>query len=567
MEQSLYKNTAKKLIDNFQLSTRFINKLAEERQMSDLISILDINLSKYEKLELMLRMEGGDFFAGSKPTTKELRQKIIEKWNSIDRDILFNKRCNSNGKSEHHKSRKLSELNWHRGGQWSKEFMVNSGIDTSFCGKKMIPINYEDYEDVEPYKKLPDLKKYQENLKLELKRALAESGDDAKCLISLPTGAGKTRIAVEAYTEYLRPRFYEGKYLIWIAQSEELCEQAIATFQQIWQHKEFTESLRIYRYYGGHKLNRNTLIGGIVVCTISKIYYAIKNGENANISQIIENCGACIIDEAHRAVTPMYETFYKYSQHIRGKKIFPICGLTATPGRNDDINKLTDFFIFKLITPSLPPKYQHAPIEFFRVREYLARPIHKIITTGETYIITFEDGEAIPSLESLETEMENRGCKVLAKSIKRNKKILETLISIKEEQTIVYSCNVEHANLLAAALILKGIQAAAITSETPRHKRLVYIEQFRNRELQMLVNHSVLTTGFDAPKTNNIVICRPIFSDILYEQIVGRGLRGPKFGGTETCNIIDFSDNLGRFGDQQSYHRFEEFWDKHIKQY
>ena len=76
----------------------------------------------------------------------------------------------------------------------------------------------------------------------------------------------------------------------------------------------------------------------------------------------------------------------------------------------------------------------------------------------------------------------------------------------------------------------------------------------------MLVNHSVLTTGFDAPRTNNIVITRPIFSDILYEQIVGRGLRGPKFGGTETCRIVDFTDNLGRFGDQQSYHRFENFW-------
>lgn len=562
MEQSLYKETTERLINHFQLSTRFINKLAEERQISDLISILNINLSKYEKLELILRMEGGDFFAGSKPTTKELRQKIIEKWDVVDRDMAFNIRCNSNGKSEYHKSRKLSALNWHRGGQWAKDFMINSGIDTAFSGKKTIPINYEDYEDVEPYKKLPELKVYQENLKDELKQALAESGDDAKCLISLPTGAGKTRIAVEAYTEYLRPRFYEGKFLIWIAQSEELCEQAIATFQQIWQHKEFTESLRIYRYYGKHELNENTLIGGIVVCSISKIYYAIKKGENVNVNLIIENCGACIIDEAHRAVTQMYETFYKYSQKIRDEKIFPICGLTATPGRNDDINKLTKFFIFKLITPCLPMKYQQTPIDYFRDKGYLARPIHKIITTGETYIITFEGGEANPSLEFLEKEMENRGCKMLAKSVKRNKKILDVLISVKEKQTIVYSCNVEHANLLTAALIVKGIQAAAITAETPRHKRLVYIDKFRKGELQMLVNHSVLTTGFDAPKTNNIVICRPIFSDILYEQIVGRGLRGPKFGGTETCNIIDFSDNLGRFGDQQSYHRFEEFWEK-----
>jgi Type I site-specific restriction-modification system, R (restriction) subunit and related helicases len=70
-----------------------------------------------------------------------------------------------------------------------------------------------------------------------------------------------------------------------------------------------------------------------------------------------------------------------------------------------------------------------------------------------------------------------------------------------------------------------------------------------------------LTTGFDAPKTENIVICRPIFSEVLYEQIVGRGLRGPEFGGTEYCTIYDLSDNYGRYGDQLAYMRFKDFWD------
>ena len=87
-----------------------------------------------------------------------------------------------------------------------------------------------------------------------------------------------------------------------------------------------------------------------------------------------------------------------------------------------------------------------------------------------------------------------------------------------------------------------------------------YIDKFKSDELQFIINHSVLTTGFDAPKTDHIVLCRPTFSDILYEQIVGRGLRGPRFGGTETCTIIDFCDTCERFGDQQSYKRFETFW-------
>lgn len=562
MTDSIFVDTAQRLIHDFGLSSRFINILAEERGVQNLAGVLGEYLAPTEKLELMLRIEGGEFFAGSKQSTKDLRRKIIERWDEETRDRSFAQRCNSTGKSEMHKARKLSEIIWKKGGNWPREFMENSGIDCFFAGRKNNHVSYQDYEDVEPYIRLPKLKDYQIELKAELKRTLEEQGDEAKSLISLPTGAGKTRIAVEAYTEYLRPRFFEGKYLIWIAQSEELCEQAIVTFQQNWQNLEFTESLRIYRFYGSHNLNVDSMQGGIVVCSINKLYNAIKEKETEAVRLLIANCGACIIDEAHRAVTMMYETFYSYSQQIRGEMMFPICGLTATPGRTDDITKLTDFFIFRLVTPTLPERYAEKPVEYFRDKEYLARPIHKIITTDVTYTININDENAGKLLEELQEAMDKAGCKELAKSDKRNRKILETLLRISSEQTIVYACTVEHARLLEAALIVKGVKAAAITANTPRSKRLLYIEKFREGEIKILINHSVLTTGFDAPKTNNIVICRPIFSDILYEQIVGRGLRGQAFGGTKTCNIIDFTDNLGRFGDQQSYHRFEDFWDK-----
>lgn len=562
MIDSIFVETAQKLTRDFGLSSRFINILAEERGMQNLTGVLGEYLAPTEKLELMLRIEGGEFFAGSKQSTKDLRRKMIERWDEKTREKSYAMRCNSTGKSETHKARKLSEIIWKKGGSWPREFMENSGIDSFFAGSKTIHVSYMDYEDVEPYIRLPQLKDYQMELKAQLKNALEEQGDEAKSLISLPTGAGKTRIAVEAYTEYLRPRFFDGKYLIWIAQSEELCEQAIVTFQQNWQNLEFTESLRIYRFYGNHNLQVENMQGGIVVCSINKMYNALKEKASDAVRLLIENCGACIIDEAHRAVTMMYETFYGYSQQIRGKKMFPICGLTATPGRTDDITKLTDFFVFRLITPTLPSRYADKPVDYFRDNEYLARPIHKIITTDVSYTININDANAGKLLDELQEMMDKAGCKELAKSDKRNKKILETLLRIKDEQTIVYACTVEHARLLEAALIVKGAKAAAITANTPRSKRLFYIEQFREGEIHILINHSVLTTGFDAPKTNNIVICRPIFSDILYEQIVGRGLRGEAFGGTKTCTIIDFTDNLGRFGDQQSYHRFEDFWDR-----
>ena len=302
----------------------------------------------------------------------------------------------------------------------------------------------------------------------------------------------------------------------------------------------------MYRFLGKHNLSIEKMIGGVVVCSINKLYNAIGDTPSVEVVELLKNCGACIIDEAHRAVTPMYNKFYALGKSIRGDKMFPICGLTATPGRGDDTTKLPKAFKYQLETPHLPKIYEDNPLEYFRAHKYLARPTHKAITTNAEYIFSF-DGNSKIGVDSIEFENELKGrcCKALANDVGRNKLILNVLLGISKQQVIVYACNVEHARIITSALLAKGKSAAAITADTPRYRRLRYVEQFRNGELQFIVNHSVLTTGFDAPKTDCIVICRPIFSDVLYEQIVGRGLRGIKFGGTEYCDIIDFTDNIG----------------------
>jgi len=91
--------------------------------------------------------------------------------------------------------------------------------------------------------------------------------------------------------------------------------------------------------------------------------------------------------------------------------------------------------------------------------------------------------------------------------------------------------------------------------------RRALIRDFKEQRLEFLCNYGVLTTGFDAPKTNCIALCRPTKSDVLYEQIIGRGLRGPKFGGTPECTIIDFVDNIHRLGPPLAYARFHDFWE------
>ena len=572
----IYRKTAELLCYDYGISSQLVNELLGDFKVMKALEVLGERLEKVDKLAYLLRCKEHECFSTKHESVIKLREKIISQWENTDLDVAFNKYGKTQGRSVSHRAKKLARLKWTCGKSWAMMFMEYSGINLYFAGIHERNEKKPDVEDVPPFFKLPDLVNYQLKLKNDLMKVLKEEGDEAKCIISLPTGAGKTRVAVESYIEYLCPRFAEGKYLIWIAQSEELCEQAIKTFQDLWKSREFTEYLRLYRLFGYHNLKIEDMKGGVVVCSINKLYNSIKNSEEGDeYHYLIKNCGACIIDEAHRAITMMYETFYEYSKKLRGEQMFPICGLTATPGRNDDPIPLSKHFRYRLFTPDVPQQYKDKPILYFRKEKYLALPYHVEIATGQAFEFSEKDGEKIEAewkkvgagektcleFRLLLQESIGEGCKNLAKNVQRNKIILNKLLELPEDsRVLVYACTVEHAEVLNNLLIAKGKRSVVITGDTPRYKRQSFIEQFKQNDIQFIVNHSVLTTGFDAPKTDTIVLCRPTFSDILYEQIVGRGLRGTKFGGTETCTIIDFCDNCGRFGDQQSYKRFESFW-------
>lgn len=72
----------------------------------------------------------------------------------------------------------------------------------------------------------------------------------------------------------------------------------------------------------------------------------------------------------------------------------------------------------------------------------------------------------------------------------------------------------------------------------------------------------MLTTGFDAPKTDMVLIARQVFSPVCYMQMVGRGLRGVENGGTASCRIVTVIDNLGRFQDRHPYHYCRQLYEK-----
>ena len=125
---------------------------------------------------------------------------------------------------------------------------------------------------------------------------------------------------------------------------------------------------------------------------------------------------------------------------------------------------------------------------------------------------------------------------------------------------MLFANSVEHAQHLTARLCLSKVPAASIYADTDTAVRQFFIRQFLEGHIKVLANYQVLATGFDAPKTATILMSRPIFSPVRYMQMVGRGLRGPKNGGTYSCKIITVIDNLLQYKDKLAYHYFKEFY-------
>ena len=93
-------------------------------------------------------------------------------------------------------------------------------------------------------------------------------------------------------------------------------------------------------------------------------------------------------------------------------------------------------------------------------------------------------------------------------------------------------------------MILNGINAVHIDGNTPHEYRREAIKKFKTGDIDMICNAAVFTTGFDEPKIEVVVIGKPTKSIVLNQQMIGRGMRGPKMGGTVEFDLYTIADNL-----------------------
>ena len=77
---------------------------------------------------------------------------------------------------------------------------------------------------------LGDLHDYQSEIVNQLKSIVGSRGMKGRAVISLPTGAGKTRVVVEASVKHILGANSNERYLLWVAQTDELCSRRFRVF-------------------------------------------------------------------------------------------------------------------------------------------------------------------------------------------------------------------------------------------------------------------------------------------------------------------------------------------------
>ncbi len=435
------------------------------------------------------------------------------------------------------------------GGSAALRFVTNLGFPDSFAGTHISPP--PEREVASGPTDFPALHPYQEEIAGRFVNLLC-SARPQRAMLSLPTGAGKTRVAAEGVIRWIRESGTPAGPILWITQSTELCEQAVQSWKFVWEKVGAECPLTIDRLW---TTNSATPVSGrphLVVATDAKLRVCLDTDDYA----WLRKAALVIVDEAHVAISKQYTQILESMGLTHRLTSRHLVGLTATPFRNDE--DLTRRLVMRFGDRRLDEDVLgDEPIAKLQELGILSMVEHRELAGVDMALQNHELAE----VEKLHGFLPRSAERRLAEDDDRNKVIIEEIAALpKDWPVLVFATSVDHAKTLAARLADRGIRSVAIDSATTAADRRQRIDAFRRGEIRVITNYGVLSQGFDAPATRAVLIARPVYSANAYQQMVGRGLRGVKNGGKDSCLILDVRDNITNFDNSLAFTEFEYLW-------
>ena len=406
---------------------------------------------------------------------------------------------------------------------------------------------------------------YQDDIKKQTSNFLLS--DKKKLMIQLPTGAGKTSMTIESIIDFFRLTQNCSPFVVWMAHTDELCEQAISAFDRAWKNKG-TFEVNLIRLWGGNvkdfkKMDKPSFI----VTSFQSAYSMIKTPRDdvfSNYNFISGKTSLLVVDEAHMSLAETYNAAINLFLNAKAKLI----GLTATPGRhgvdgdNEETIKLANFYDKNIINMNHFSGDNLTPVQFLQSRGILSKVAEKRLITDFKLDLTSRELKKLQETGSLP----DGALKKTGEDAKRNGLIfnqIQLVVKKYKKKTLVFASSVENSNLLASLLRRVGVKARSVTGESQTSDRMNAVKDFKEGNLEVLVNFNIFSTGFDDPMIDCVVVARPTFSVVLYSQMIGRGLRGEKNGGTKECLLVNVVDNIINLPDiEHACNFFDKDWIK-----
>ena len=345
---------------------------------------------------------------------------------------------------------------------------------------------------------------------------------------------------------------------VWLAASEELCEQATQSLIDAWRALG-NRAATVYRYWGDAGVDFAMLEEGFLVASLQKLWSTansrLRAGEPGFLTRLGRRTAGVVFDEAHQAIAPTYR-FVAEQLTVDNP---PLIGLTATPGRTWRLDgndyDLADMFGEQKVT--IDPRGHDNPVAFLITRGYLAAPEFLRVDVDLGADVSEPGGAG---------DYREADLRAIGNDPAWHAQVVDLTVDAlaRHERVMVFCPSVLSALEASREVNGRGYRAAAIVAHTLAEDRVAAIATFRasNAEPMALFNYRVLTAGFDAPRTRCVIVARPTTSLVLYSQMVGRAMRGPQSGGNRHCEILTVADTrLRGFGSvTEAFNNWEELW-------
>lgn len=355
-------------------------------------------------------------------------------------------------------------------------------------------------------------------------------------VIAMPVGTGKSHVIASLALSMLQA--FPRTRLMVLTHVKELIQQNFNKFVDAWHNAP------VGIYSAG--LNKKEFHYPITFAGIASV---------AKKADLFGHIDIVFVDECD-LVSPSETTMYnKFFKQLRARNpALKVVGLTATPWRAG-LGAITNEG--GLFTDVCVDMTGVDPFNWFISEGYLVPLIPK-----PTKLELDVTGVHMRGGEFISSELQH----AVDKQAITLKALHETMeIAHDRHSWLVFASGVEHTKHIAEELNILGVSAVAIYSGMEDKARDEAIAAFKAGTIRALVNNNILTTGFDAPLIDLILMLRPTGSSRLWVQMLGRGTRPWYAEGynletregrlsaiaasqKQNCLVLDFAANIRKLG-------------------